>query len=112
MASVEECETAFHSLAARLATADPAAKRKAAIDRSMTCTLSDLAVVFGGRLRDGDLLDIRQVDRPDAQIKMTMTSDDLLKLVDGELNLGAAFASGRVRIDASIRDLLKLRSIF
>jgi putative sterol carrier protein len=41
-----------------------------------------------------------------------MTSDDLLKLVDGELNMASAWASGRVKIDASVFDLLKLRSVF
>jgi hypothetical protein len=112
MASLEECEQALRKLAARLADADPEAKRKAAVDRSMTCTLSDLGVTFGGRLHGGELLDIAQVAHPDGQVKMTMTSDDLIKLVAGDLNMGSAFATGRVRIDASLRDLLKLRSIF
>jgi putative sterol carrier protein len=112
MASVEECEQAFHGLAAKLAGADPDARRKASFDRSLTCTLRDLKVIFAGQLRDGELLDIRQVDKSDGQVKMTMTSDDLLKLVSGELSMGSAWASGRVKIDASVFDLLKLRSIF
>jgi putative sterol carrier protein len=112
MASVEECERAFHGLAAKLAGADQAAKQKTGFDRSLTCTLRDLRVTFGGRLRHGELLDIRQVNKPDAQIRMTMSSDDLLKLVAGELNMGAAWATGRVKIDASVFDLLRLRSIF
>jgi hypothetical protein len=112
MASVAECEQALHRLAARLADADPAARKKAALDRSMTCTLRDLDVIFGGRLHDGELLDIRKVDSADAQVKMTMTSDDLIKLVAGELNLPSALATGRIKIDANVFDLLKLRSIF
>lgn len=112
MASVDECEQALHTLAARLAAADPEAKRKAAVDRTMTCTLTDHGVVFGGRLHDGELVDIRRVPRADAQVKMAMTSDDLIKLVAGDLNMASAFASGRVKIDAGIRDLFKLRSIF
>jgi putative sterol carrier protein len=40
-----------------------------------------------------------------------MTSDDLLALVDGRLKMASAWATGRVKIDAGIRDLLKLRSI-
>ena len=112
MASVEQCEHAFRGLAAKLAGADAAARKKAPFDRSLTCTLRDLKVIFAGQLRDGELLDIRKVDRPDAQVRMTMTSDDLLKLVAGELPMGSAWATGRVKIDASIFDLLKLRSIF
>ncbi|MCW2644006.1 MAG: hypothetical protein QOF87_87 [Pseudonocardiales bacterium] len=112
MASVEECERAFHGLAAKLAGADPDSRRKASFDRSLTCTLRDLKVIFAGQLRDGELINIRQVDKSDGQVKMTMTSDDLLKLVAGDLPMGSAWASGRVKIDASVFDLLKLRSIF
>jgi putative sterol carrier protein len=112
MATVEECEKAFQALATRLAGADASTKRKASFDRSLSCTLRDLKVTFAGRLRDGELLDIRQVDTPNAQVRMTMTGDDLLKLVAGELNMASAWATGRVKIDASVFDLLKLRSIF
>jgi putative sterol carrier protein len=41
-----------------------------------------------------------------------MTSDDLLKLVSGELAMGSAWATGRVKIDANVFDLIKLRSVF
>ncbi|MFN2519180.1 MAG: alkyl sulfatase C-terminal domain-containing protein [Jatrophihabitantaceae bacterium] len=112
MASVEECERAFHGLAAKLATADPSARQKASLDRSLSCTLRDLNVTFAGQLRDGELLDIRQVAKADAQVRMSMTSDDLLKLVAGELPMSTAWATGRVKIDASVFDLLKLRSVF
>ncbi|MDQ2748066.1 MAG: SCP2 sterol-binding domain-containing protein [Actinomycetota bacterium] len=112
MATVQECEQAFHGLAAKLAGAHPDARRKASFDRSLTCTLRDLNVIFAGRLRDGELINIRQVDKSDGQVKMTMSSDDLLKLVAGDLHMGSAWASGRVKIDASVFDLLKLRSIF
>jgi putative sterol carrier protein len=112
MATVEECAKAFQGLAARLAGADASTKRKASLDRSLSCTLRDLKVTFAGRLRDGELLDIRQVDTPNAQVRMTMTSDDLLKLVAGELNMASAWATGRVKIDANVFDLLKLRSVF
>jgi putative sterol carrier protein len=112
MASLEECEQAFHGLAARLAAADHAARQRAAFDRSLTCTLRDLNVIFAAQLHEGELTDIRQVTKADAQIRMTMTSDDLIKLVDGGLNMGSAWATGRVRIDASVFDLLRLRAIF
>ena len=112
MASVEECERAFHGLAAKLAGADADSRKKASFDRSLTCTLRDLKVIFAGQLRNGQLVDIRKVDKPDAQVRMTMTSDDLLKLVDGELAMGSAWATGRVKINASVMDLVKLRSVF
>jgi putative sterol carrier protein len=113
MASVEECARAFHELAARLAAADPAARKRADFDRTLSCTLRDLDVTFAGRLHGGELTDIREVDGDaKAQVRMAMTSDDLIALVAGQLNMGSAWASGRVRIDAGVRDLLRLRTIF
>lgn len=112
MASVEECEQAFRLLADRLAGADPEARKQSTLDRSLSCSLPDIGVVFGAQLQDGHLRDIRQVDQPDGQIKLTMSSDDLMLLVAGDLSFASAWASGRVKIDARVFDLLKLRSVF
>lgn len=112
MATVAECETAMHHLAARLAGADAEHRRKADLDRTLSCTLPDLKVTFSAHLHDGELDDIRQVDSAAAQVRLTLSSDDLLKLVAGDLNVGQALLTGRLRIDAGMLDLLKLRSIF
>ena len=112
MASVEECEKAFHDLAARLGGVDPQERKKVVLDRSLSCTLRDLGIIFAGQLRDGELQDIRQVHEADAQIRLSVTSDDLVKLTSGELNFANAWATGKLRVDANVFDLLKLRSIF
>lgn len=111
MPSIEQCSAAFHSLAGRLSAADGSTRRAAQLDRTISCTLHDPDVVFAGRLAGGELIDIRRVEDDDAQIRMRMSGADLLALVAGELNLGAAWASGRVRVDATMLDLLKLRSL-
>jgi hypothetical protein len=111
MATVEECEQAFHDLAAKLAAADDSAKKQASLNRSISCTLRDLNVIFFGRLKDGELLDIRQVDRTDAQVRLSMTSDVLLDLTAGRRSFASAWLSGALTVDANIFDLLKLRSI-
>lgn len=110
MATVEQCEHALHGLADKLAGNSGSAAD--GFDRSLSCSLHDLAIVFTGRLHDGKLTDIVQVRDPAAQIRLTMSSDDLLRLVDGELNMAKAWASGRIKVQAGVRDLLKLRSIF
>jgi hypothetical protein len=112
MATVAECEKAMHELAARLAGADADHRRKADLDRTLSCTLRDLKVTFVGHLHDGQLDDIRQVESAAAQVRLTLSSDDLLKLVAGDLDVGRAMVSGRLRIYAGVVDLLKLRSIF
>jgi hypothetical protein len=110
VATVEECEAAMHKLAERLRSPDAADARGKMLDRSISCHLPDLGVTFAGQLRGGEIHAIRQVTRPDGQIKLSTSSDDLLALVDGRLNFAKAWASGRLKVDASVFDLLKLRS--
>ena len=38
-------------------------------------------------------------------------SDDLVALLNGELPVASAWASGRVKLDASFLDLVKLRKL-
>jgi SCP-2 sterol transfer family len=111
VATVEQCEQALHTLAQRLADHD-ASRRNAGFDRTLSCTIRDLGVVFGGRLKDGQLIDIAPATSPDAQVRLSMTGEDLLALVDGRLKMSSAWASGRIKIDAGVRDLMRLRSLF
>jgi hypothetical protein len=111
MASVAECERALHELAGKLASGSGTDTRKKIANRSLSCELRDLSTIFAGQLRDGGLHDIRQVDEAKAQIRLSMTSDDLIALVRGELHLGSAWASGRLKVQASVFDLLTLRSV-
>ncbi len=113
MASIEECDAAFRSLAERLSGADPA--KRTTLDRTLACALTDLGVTFTGHLHDGELTDITQADSASAtkaQVTLTMTSDDLVDLVDGRTKFASAWATGKVKIDARMTDLLKLRSAF
>ncbi len=110
MATVEECEAAMHKLADRLKSPDGAEARGRMIDRSISCHLRDLDVTFAGRLRGGEITGIHQAPGPDGQIKLALTSDDLISLVNGELNFAKAWTSGRLKVDANVFDLLKLRS--
>jgi len=111
MASVEECEAAFDRLAQRLERATQQG-RSSSLDRTISCRLPDLDVVYSGRIKDGRLVEVGRARNDRAKVKLTMTSDDLVALVDGRLRLASAWASGRVKVDASIPDMVKLRSIF
>lgn len=111
MATVEECRSALEGLAARLASVDVGARRRHSLDRSLSCQVTDLRVAFSGRLVDGTLRDLQQVADPAAKIKLATSSDDLLALTRGSLSFPRAWADGRLTIDASMFDLLKLRSL-
>ncbi|GHF50307.1 hypothetical protein GCM10010359_61000 [Streptomyces morookaense] len=114
MATIEECRDALERLAEHLAGASGEFRAAAAPDRSLSCHLTDLGVTFVGHLREGTIQDVRTVqDVPErrAEIGLEMTGDDLIALVDGRLNFARAWASGRVRLQASLRDVLRLRSL-
>jgi putative sterol carrier protein len=46
-----------------------------------------------------------------ADITLRVGSDDLVDLVEGRTTFLSAFASGKIKVDASIVDLLRLRSL-
>lgn len=112
MATVEECRKALEELSAKMGRAEGETRKATQLDRSLSCRVTDLDVTFSGRLRDGALHDIDTEPRTDkAQIRLSLTGDDLIALVAGKLNFGAAWAKGRVKLDASFKDLLVLRKL-
>ncbi|GAT84095.1 sterol-binding protein [Streptomyces sp. F-3] len=114
MATIEECRRALEKLSDNLAGAEGNVRAAAALDRSVSCRLKDLDVTFVGRLVDGriEVQDTVQGPPPQkAQIRLVMTGDDLVALVGGELSFARAWGSGRVRLEASLPDLFRLRKL-
>lgn len=111
MATVDECRQALATLAARLDANASQVSNKIDLDRPMACTVRDLGVAFHGRLTDGRLVGMTDGDDPNAKIRLTADSDDLVALVDGKLDFARAWTSGKVKVDANMFDLLKLRKL-
>ncbi|MFG1801285.1 SCP2 sterol-binding domain-containing protein [Micromonospora carbonacea] len=111
MASVDECRQALQDLAARLDRNADAVRERVDLDRILACRVTDLGTAFHGRLTDGRLLDLTDGDDPKAKIALSTSSDDLLALVRGELDVTKAVASRRVSIKANPFDLMKLRKL-
>jgi hypothetical protein len=113
MASLDECQAALEELAGRLAAVDPKRREKTIPDRSLSLHLLDLDVFLTGVLHSGELTGIALGDPrgPKADIRLSMTSDDLIALTEKRLSFPHAWATGKVRLDASFRDLLRLRSL-
>jgi hypothetical protein len=111
MASVEQCEAALAVLAARLDEYPHEQRRQHIPDRTVELTLLDLDVTFRGRLHDGQLVDITRGRGEKPNIRLTMSSDDLIDLTDKRLAFSHAWATGRLHLDAGLRDLLRLRKL-
>ncbi|MEI5010324.1 SCP2 sterol-binding domain-containing protein [Streptomyces sp. NPDC087659] len=114
MATTEECRGALDRLSDNLAKADGDVRSAASLDRSLSCHIKDLDVTFTGRLSAGRIEVLDTLDGPPpekADIRLAMTGDDLVAMVDGRLNFAKAWASGRVGLEAGFRDLLRLRAL-
>src|SRR5919107_1554211 len=110
MASVDECRQALHDFATRL-DANGETRGKLDFDRTLAARVPDLETAFHARLTDGRLVDIADGDDPKAKIALIASSDDLVSLVAGRLDVTRALASRQVAIKANPFDLLKLRKL-
>lgn len=112
MANEAECRTALDRIAERLSEVDPKQFAEHVVERTISCRISDLSVAFGSRIHPGGLDPFEPTEDPKAaQLRLTMKSDDLVALANDELNAAKAWATGRLKIEASIFDLLRLRKL-
>lgn len=111
MASVDECRQALHDLAARLDANADKVRDRVDLDRTLACRITDLDTAFHGRLKDGRLIDLADGDDPKAKVALNITSDDLVALVHGQLDVPKALAARRISISANPFDLMKLRKL-
>lgn len=111
MASIEQCRAALARLADAVAANAAEVREKVTLDRRLVCRVTDLDVTFRGRLHGGQLRDIHEGDDPHAQVTLSATSDDLIALIDGDLDVAKALATRRISVKASPFDMLKLRKL-
>lgn len=114
MATVKACRAALDDLSAMLAAVDPELRKRHVPARSIACRLSDLDRVFVGRLDADGVHDVTVTREPDppADVRLTMTSDELVALSKGEHDFLQGWLRGRIHVSASVRDLLRLRALF
>jgi hypothetical protein len=111
VATSAEVETAVRALAQRLADVDPELRRRYSADRTVSCRVPDLDVVWSARLCDEGLCGLTDAGDERAQVRLSVSSDDLLDLTAGRLAVPVAWASGRLRVQAGPLDLLRLRAV-
>lgn len=102
---------AIVSLADRLTKLDPAKRHAYISERRIACHVSDLDVAYQMRLHPEGLDFLPSSDSSPVQMSITLNSDDLVALADGELRFSQAWLGGRAKIEASVRDLLRLRHL-
>jgi len=89
MASVEECREALTTLSRRLTEMSPQDRASYFGNRSMSCHVTDLGVTFVTRFTDAGAEPV----------------------TEAKPNIARMWLSGRVKVQASMRDLLALRKL-
>ena len=103
-------EVLLAELADRFAAVDANLRRSVLPPRrSVEVVLTDLDVRYHALMRSGELSEITPgpLARPD--VRLSADSDDLLAMARGQLPLSTAYADGRLKVEASMMDLLRLR---
>jgi hypothetical protein len=111
VATPEEVEETLRGLVRRFGRIDRSYKALLPNHRVVEAAFPDLDLVYHAVWRDGSLSEIRPGAAQKAHIRVECDSDDLLRLYGGDLGVRRAYATNRLRIEASMTDLLRLRSL-
>jgi hypothetical protein len=79
--------------------------------RIVEVTITDLGAVYWTELSSGRMSALHSGEAEDADIRVRLTSDHLVELVDGQKSLFSSFIAGRIKIEASFGDLMRLRKL-
>lgn len=112
MHSAEECREALEKLAGRLAEIPPGDRETYFGNRTISVTIPDVGMAFVTRLGAGDD-PVREVapEDPPADIRLTAGSNEVMSLAQSPLNIARAWMNGRVKVEASMKDLFRLRKL-
>jgi hypothetical protein len=112
MTTAEECRMALQKLAGRLSELTPAEREQYFGNRTISVTIPDLNVTFVSVLGSGDD-PVREAapGEPPADIRMTAKSDEVVALSQQPMNIARAWVTGRIKIEASMKDLFRLRRL-
>ena len=112
MATAEECRTALQKLAGRLSELSSDEREQYFGNRTISVTVPDLNVTYETVLgAGGDPVREAVPGEAPADIRMTAKSDEVLALAEQPMNIARAWMSGRVKIEASMKDLFRLRRL-
>jgi SCP-2 sterol transfer family protein len=113
MATAEECREALQTLTGRLSEMSPQDRSSFFSNRTFSCYVTDLGITFMTRITENGAEPVKEVgpDEPPADIRLTANSDDTVALAATPANIARMWMSGRVKIQASLRDLLALRRL-
>lgn len=109
-----QVEEKLHELIARLGASERGAQALGSSlpdRRVLALRVTDLDADYWTVLEEGTMSSLESGPKDDADIRIAAPSDVLVQLIDGEGSLFSAYLGGRIRIEASFGDLLRLRKL-
>jgi hypothetical protein len=113
VATAEECRQALERLTAQIADMDPKDREAFLADRQLSVDVTDLGVTFLTHLRPDGASPITVANGSDgpAQVRFSIKSDDLVAVADDPGLFIRFWLTGRLKMQASVSDLLRLRKL-
>jgi hypothetical protein len=111
MATADECRKALEILVGRIAEMNPEDRAAHFPERTMSARVPDLGIVFVTRLGPHGADPVEEAapgDKP-AQVRFTANSDDLVWIAEDPARFARAWLTGKLKVEASLLDLLQLR---
>jgi hypothetical protein len=111
MATADECRKALESLVGRIAEMKPEDRTAHFPERTMSARVPDLGLLFATRLgpHGADPVVEAAPDSKPAQVRFTAKSDDLVYIAEDPTRFARAWLTGKLKVEASLLDLLLLR---
>lgn len=113
MATAEECQAALEGLTERIAAMEAKDREAHLLDRTLSCRVPDLDLIFVTRLGPHGAEPVRVAANgaPPAQVRFTADSNTVVAIGDDPGRFMRAWLSGKLRVQGSVFDLLHLRKL-
>jgi hypothetical protein len=114
VATRAEVDRTLKKLVKRLDAADLDGASIPEEQRIILCFITDLDTAYRADYAAGRIRKLREVasGTEGGDVRISVSSDELIALADGKSSLPMALLFGRIRVDAHPRDLLLLRQLF
>ena len=113
MATRAEVDRTLRGLVRKLDGADTNGAKLPSASRVIACHITDLEITYRAEYGEGRIRKLRVTKAvDDADVRISVSSDELISLAQGRTSLPLALLFGRIRVDANARDLMLLRQLF
>jgi hypothetical protein len=111
MATADQCREALDRLLAHIAELDPQQRAASLVERTLSCEVTDLGLTFWTEAGPDGAKPARLAGDADgtAQVRFVTDSDTIVSIGQDPARFAKAWLGGRVKVHASLRDIMRLR---